>query len=101
MHHGVLCAHSLWNISADDGAFSVAKDFAETVATTTWSNLHNFARFVNDSEQLRDVDMRQLAFMVREKKISFLTLAFPFNSMKHEQKKNSNSLLICNRCVVN
>lgn len=59
--------HSLWNISADDDAFAVHKAFAETVATTTWSNLNNFARFANDSEHFKDVDMRRLAFMVRKK----------------------------------
>lgn len=59
--------HSLWNISADDDAFAVHKAFAETVATTTWSNLNNFARFANDSEHFKDVDMRRLAFLVRKK----------------------------------
>lgn len=68
--------HSLWNISGDDDAFAVRKAFAETVATTTWSNLHNFARFANDSEHLKGVDVRQLAFMVSRGK-KFPLLIFP------------------------
>lgn len=79
--------HSMWNISADDEAFSMHKAFVETVATTTWSNLKNFARFVNDSEQhFKGVDMRQLAFMVKKKHFHFRLSHF--DKFEHE-KMNS------------